>query len=99
MSEQELERIKTQVVANAVYERDSVFYQAMQIGMLETVGLDWKLSDDYVKNIQAVTAEQVQAVAQKYFIDKTLTVAELIPEPLGNNKPRPQSIVGGRHGH
>jgi len=99
VSEQELERIKTQVVANAVYERDSVFYQAMQIGMLETVGLDWKLSDDYVKNIQAVTAEQVQAVAQKYFIDKTLTVAELIPEPLGNNKPRPQSIVGGRHGH
>jgi len=95
---QELERIKTQVVANAVYERDSVFYQAMQIGMLETVGLDWRLSDDYVNNIQAVTAEQVQAVAQKYFIDKTLTVAELLPQPLGDT-PRPQSTMGGRHGH
>jgi zinc protease len=98
VSQQELERIKTQVVANAVYERDSVFYQAMQIGMLETVGLDWRLSDDYVKNIQAVTAEQVQAVAKKYFIDKTLTVAELVPQPL-DGQPRRQATAGGRHGH
>lgn len=94
---QELERIKTQVVASAVYERDSVFYQAMQIGMLETVGLDWRLSDDYVKNIQAVTAEQVQAVAKRYFINKTLTVAELLPQPLDGK--RRQSTAGGRHGH
>ncbi len=98
VTQQELERIKTQVVANAVYERDSVFYQAMQIGMLETVGLDWRLSDDYVKNIQAVTAEQVQAVAKKYFIDKTLTVAELVPQPL-DGQPRRQATAGGRHGH
>ena len=86
------------MVANAVYERDSVFYQAMQIGMLETVGLDWRLSDDYVKNIQAVTAEQVQAVAKKYFIDKTLTVAELVPQTL-DGQPRRQATAGGRHGH
>ena len=98
VSQQELERIKTQVVANAVYERDSVFYQAMQIGMLETVGLDWRLSEDYVKNIQAVTAEQVQTVAQKYFIDRTLTVAELKPQPL-DGKPRRQATAGGRHGY
>ncbi|MFT7235667.1 MAG: zinc protease [Methylophagaceae bacterium] len=98
VSQQELERIKTQVVANAVYERDSVFYQAMQIGILETVGLDWRLSDDYVKNIQAVTAEQVQAVARKYFIDKTLTVAELVPQPL-DSKPRAKPASGGRHGY
>mgnify|MGYP000529532704 CR=1 FL=1 len=82
VSNEELARIKTQVVANAVYERDSVFYQAMQIGMLETIGLEWQLSDDYVANIQAVTAKQVQAVVNKYFIDRHLTVAELIPEAL-----------------
>jgi len=95
VSEQELNRIKTQVVANAVYELDTVFYQAMQIGMLETVGLDWRLGDAYVKNVQAVTAEQVQAVAKKYFINKGLTVAELIPMPL-NGK---QQIMptGARH--
>jgi zinc protease len=86
VSEEELNRIKTQVVANAVYERDSVFYQAMQIGMLETVGLEWQLTDTYVENVQAVTAEQVQAVAIKYLIEDSLTVAELIPTSLDMNK-------------
>jgi len=98
VTEQELERIKTQVVANAVYERDSVFYQAMQIGMLETVGLDWRLSDAYVDNIKAVTAEQVQAVANKYFIEKTLTIAELKPQAIENQQRRP-GFAGGRHGN
>ena len=97
VNEQELNRIKTQVVANAVYERDSVFYQAMQIGMLETIGMDWRLTDAYVENVQAVTAEQVQAVAKKYFIDKSLTIAELIPEPI-NGAQRKMSNAGGRHG-
>jgi len=96
VSEQELNRIKAQVVANAVYERDTVFYQAMQIGMLETVGLDWHLSDSYVDNVQAVTAEQVQAVAKKYFIDQGLTMAELIPMPMDGKK-RVMSAGGARH--
>ena len=97
VSQQELDRIRAQVVANDVYERDTVFYQAMQIGMLETVGLDWRLSDDYVEHIQAVTAEQVQAVANKYFIDQGLTVAELVPMPLDSKKP--VMSVGVGHGH
>ena len=98
VKEQELTRIKAQVVANKTYERDSVFYQAMQIGMLETIGLDWRLSEEYVKNIDAVTAQQVQAVARKYFIDKTLTVAELLPQSIGD-KSHPKRTFGVRHGY
>ena len=98
VKEQELTRIKAQVVANKTYERDSVFYQAMQIGMLETIGLDWRLSEEYVKNIDAVTAQQVQAVARKYFIDKTLTVAELLPQSIGDIS-HPKPTFGVRHGY
>ncbi|MGH8537325.1 MAG: M16 family metallopeptidase [Gammaproteobacteria bacterium] len=75
----ELRRIKTQVIANDVYERDSMFYQAMQIGLMETVGLDWRLKDQYVDNIKAVTAEEVQSAARKYFVDDGLTVAIMQP--------------------
>jgi len=85
----ELERVKAQVVAGNVFQRDSVFYQAMQIGMLESVGLDWRVGDKYVERIRAVTPEQVQAVAKKYLNDDRLTVAVLDPQPMGNKRPRP----------
>jgi zinc protease len=78
----ELERVKTQLRAAQVYELDSIFYQGMKIGLLETVGLDWRLFDSYLDNIKAVTAEQVQAVARKYLKDELLTIAVLEPQPL-----------------
>jgi len=87
----ELARVKAQVVAETVYEKDSVFYQAMQIGMLETVGVDWLEGERYVERINAITAEQVQAVAKKYFVDDRLTIAELVPLPLDGRRPATNS--------
>ena len=84
VSDKELERIKTQVVASKIYEQDSIFYQAMQMGTLETVGLDWRLMDEFVERFRAVTAEQVQQVANKYLKDDGLTVAVLDPQPMNN---------------
>jgi len=75
----ELQRVKNQLRATKVYELDSQFYQGMQIGMLETVGLEWQLLDQYLDNIKAVTAEQIQTVARRYLIDDHLTVAVLDP--------------------
>ena len=95
VSEQELERIRAQVVASKVYELDSVFYQAMQIGILETVGLDWRLLDQYVDRIKAVTPEQVRAVARKYLTDDALTVAVLEPQPMEQGKDY-AAATGGR---
>ncbi len=82
VSEQELERVKAQVVSSDIYEKDSVFYQGMILGMLETVGLSWTLVDEYVDKVKMVTAEQVQTVARKYFIDDRLTVAVLEPQAI-----------------
>jgi zinc protease len=99
VSAEELARVKTRVVASAVYERDSTFYQAMKIGQLEAVGLDWELADAYVERIKAVTPEQVQAVAKKYLVGTSLTVAELVPLPM-DGKPRPRAALPeGAHVH
>lgn len=76
----ELQRIKTAVVADAIYAQDSMFGQAMTIGSLAVIGLDWRLKDRYVDDIKTVTPEQVQAVAKKYLVDEHATVAYLIPE-------------------
>jgi zinc protease len=78
----ELERIRTQLIAAKVYEKDSVFYQAMQLGQLETVGLGWELVDEYVERLSAVTPEQIRAVARKYLLPEVRTVARLDPQPM-----------------
>ena len=85
---EELERVKAQLRADKVYEQDSIFYQAMQIGILETIGLSWKDAERYLERIEAVTAEQVQAVANKYLVEDRLTVAELVPQPIDPDQPR-----------
>jgi zinc protease len=59
-----------------------MFYQAMQIGQLESVGLSYRDLDTIIKKLQAVTAEQVRDVAIKYLIEDSLTVATLDPQPL-----------------
>jgi zinc protease len=65
-----------------VYRQDSVLGQARQIGMLHNAGLPPDGSALQVRRLQEVTAEQVQAVARKYFADDNLTVGTLRPQPL-----------------
>ena len=80
VANQELQRIKNQVIAEHVYARDSLFYQGMLLGTLVTLDLPWTLMNDYVDHIKQVTPIQVTAVARKYLQSKHLIVAELIPE-------------------
>jgi zinc protease len=81
--------VKAQVVAGDVFRRDSVFYQAMQLGQLAVSGLDLDLIDERVRRIGAVTPEQVSAVARKYLVDSNLTVAVLDPLPISSNAKPP----------
>ena len=90
VTEEELQRVKAQVIAADVYQRDSMFYQAMQIGNLETAGFSWRILKGYPAKLQAVTAEQVQAVAKKYFSKDNLTVATLDPQPIDPNDNTPK---------
>ena len=82
---EELDRVKAGVIAADVYQRDSMFYQAMQIGTVETIGFSWKILDGYQAKLRAVTSEQVQAVAKKYLVNDNLTVATLDPQPMDPN--------------
>ena len=80
VSEKELLRVQTQTIASDFFQRDSVFYQALLIGLLETIGLSWEDLRDYPERVRQVTADQVMAVAEKYLQDDYLTVAELMPQ-------------------
>lgn len=79
ISEKELQRVKNQIIAQKTYEEDSVFGQAMQLGLLETIGLGWKSADSYTQAINSITPEQIQQTAQRYFQSNELTEATLVP--------------------
>lgn len=93
---EELKRVKTQVVAAQVYKRDSMMAQAMEIGQFEAVGFSYRDIDKFIEKLKSVTAEEVQAVAKKYFIDDALTVAVLDPQPL-DAAPKRKSGFAVRH--
>jgi zinc protease len=96
ISDEELKRVKAQVVASQVFQRDSMFFQALQIGTLETAGYSHQAIDAMIRKLQQVTAPQVQEVAKKYVVDDGLTVAVLDPQPLDNRKPAAPP-KGSRH--
>jgi len=87
VSHKELQRVKAQVIAANVYERDSVFYQGMKLGLMETTLNDWRLTEDHTNKLRAVTAKQIMTVANKYFLPENMTVAVLDPQPIATEKP------------
>ncbi|MDM0082427.1 pitrilysin family protein [Variovorax sp. J31P179] len=85
----ELARVKTQWVASETYKLDSVMAQARELGSNWVQGLPLDASERIIAKLQAVTAEQVQAVAAKYFGDDQMTAAVLRPlPPEPNRRPR-----------
>ncbi len=73
----EMQKAKTQVIKDFAFLNESTGGVAESIGYSVTIG---KLSDysEYVNNIQKVTAQEVQAAAQKYLnFDKAAMVEEI----------------------
>lgn len=97
----ELERVKTNVRASEVFQRDSMFYQAMRIGLLETTGAGQDAYQAYLDGIDAVTSDDVHRVAKRYLTDDRLTVARLVPTGVGDGSGAPQggdaATSGGDH--
>jgi zinc protease len=79
LKDEELERIKTNALAEYLYKQDSAIQQANELGILESVGFSWQLSDHYVDELQKITAEQVREVAKKYLVSERQTTAYLMP--------------------
>jgi zinc protease len=93
----ELSRVKTQWVAGEVYKLDSLFNQARELGTQWAQGLTVDAGAQLIAQLRAVTAEQVQAVAQRYFGDDALTVAHLMPQPLDRNRKSRLPVAAGRY--
>jgi len=96
VSEAELARVKAQVIAADVYQRDSLFYQAMQLGEYVTAGLPPEALAHRVDKLRAVSAGEVQAAARQWLQDDQLSVGILDPQALQPQTRRP-AVPGVRH--
>jgi zinc protease len=97
ISADELTRVKTQSIAAQTYKRDSLMAQAMEIGGIEAAGQSWRDIDTLLEKTKSVTAEEVQAVAKKYFGDDTLSIAVLDPQPIEQSQPKKPSGAVRHH--
>ncbi len=97
VTEAELNRVKTQWVASEVFKLDSVFNQAQELGSNWVQGLPLNANEQLITRLRAITADQVKAVALKYFGDDQLTVAVLQPQPLDKTRKPRTAPVGARH--
>jgi zinc protease len=82
VSPAELERVQHTLIANAIYSRESVHGLADSIARgVTTNDLDYLKS--YLSRIQAVTAQDVQKVARKYFNAEQRAVVWSVPKMDG----------------
>ncbi len=74
----ELQKAKNLEQASFVFQQDSIFEEALQLGVWEMLG-DYHLMDRYLGAIDRVTAADVQRVAKKYLVEDNCTLGILVP--------------------
>lgn len=80
LEEGELEQVKSRLLANNIYKFDSVFYQVMQVGMLETKGYNWKLLDAYIEDINSIGEADLKKIANKIILNKEYLYSSILPK-------------------
>src|SRR5205823_12754594 len=80
LSDHELQKAKNALLANFYRERKTINSKAQSLGNYEVFFGDYRklftAGDQYLR----VTADDVQRVTKKYFLEKNRTVAALVPE-------------------
>ena len=76
--DEELERAKNQIEAGFIWRQDSVHSRAQTLARFELLG-SWRLGEQYIRLIRAVTAADIQRVARAYFGVDQKNMAILLP--------------------
>ena len=76
----ELHHTKARIIASNIYKFDSIFSQTMSVGQLESKNLSWNLLDEYIKNVNAVTEQDIKEVAMKYIINNQVQISLVEPK-------------------
>lgn len=78
--EDEMRRVRAGVLSEQIYGRDSLFGQAMELGSLSVMDVDWRLSDQFLTQLEQVSPEDITRVAKTWLVPERLAVAHVLPE-------------------
>lgn len=76
----EVERVTAKFVANLIYSQDDIVGQSKMIGNLEINGLSYRLIDQLPQHFETVTPQDIQRVANIYFVRDNLSTLYLSSE-------------------
>jgi zinc protease len=85
VSEEELARAKRSAIAQAIYSLDNQATLANIVGQALAIGQTLESVQDWPARVQAVTVEEVQAVARKYLRSEESATGLLEPEEAGKS--------------
>jgi zinc protease len=78
----ELQKAKNQMLAAQYRQLKTIAGRASLLGHYEVVLGDYRKLSSVDKQLEGITAADIQRVAKKYFVEKNRTVATLIPESI-----------------
>ncbi len=81
VTQDELDRARTGLLAEYVYNSDSISRMARQYGWRLSVGLSLDDVEAWPDRIKAVTVNDVRNVARKYLVDENSVTGILKPAP------------------
>ncbi len=85
-TEAEVEKARTQIEAEVIFDRDSTDSVAASLSEATAVA-DWEWYVDYPAAIRRVTPEDVRRVAESYLQDDGLTVGHFLPKGTTDAEP------------
>jgi zinc protease len=78
ITDQEFEKVLKQTRAQYVYAEDGVGNHGYRLGMLDVVA-SWRMYETFLDNLEQVTKDDVQRVANKYLAESNRTLGWFIP--------------------
>lgn len=83
VSPQELAKAKNQILRDFILSRQTAQSRGEQLGYAAVILKDPDLLDAELARFLAVTPQDIQRVARKYFLPENLTLVEVYPQPEG----------------
>jgi zinc protease len=86
VTQEELDRIRTQARIRMIRSRDTATALATQLGEAEVFGGDANRVNEELKKLEALTPADIQKVAAKYLSPEKMTVVMYVPDPQGRQQ-------------